>query len=134
TLGRGDAQLVRWKIACQRFRRIELAEVLAYNFMSFISLDQSRAAVPRNNPAFRVEQEDGVVLDAFHQETKALLALSKRFMRLRCLRHVDWLAGTPEASSPWNQDSSAMDQDFLSATGVPGSDNPSARSAAAAPG
>src|SRR6185503_14133282 len=100
TLGRGDAQLVRWKIACQRFRRIELAEVRAYNFMSFISLDQSRAAVPRNNPAFRVEQEDGVVLDAFHQETKALLALSKRLVGLRCFRHVDWLAAASEHLPP----------------------------------
>ena len=47
----------------------------ADDLLGTVSLDELGAGVPGRDDAFRVEHEDGVVLDALHHQAEPLLAL-----------------------------------------------------------
>jgi hypothetical protein len=53
--------------------RIKAREMLADDLASPVALDARGAGVPGSNVTLRVQEEDGVILDALDQQTKALL-------------------------------------------------------------
>jgi len=63
----GDLQLVVRFSSLDVFRRIENGEVPSANFLKVVSLDPLGALGPGHDAAFRIEKEDGIVLDVLHQ-------------------------------------------------------------------
>ena len=51
--------------------------MLANDFVWGVALDALRSRIPVNNSPDRIEHEDGVVGDAFHQDAKTALRLLK---------------------------------------------------------
>src|SRR5262249_43998155 len=70
--------------------RVKAREGAADDFRGCIALDLLSALVPAGHPSFRVEQENGVVLDAVEQGAEALLRLLQQL--LRALAPLDVLA------------------------------------------
>src|SRR5579872_174671 len=58
---------------------IEPRELLPQNLFGAVTLDALRPLIPSNHAPFRVEHEDGIVLHAFHEQTKSLFTPSQRF-------------------------------------------------------
>ena len=66
----GDLQLLC--AAAGGLGRVEAREMLSDDLVGAVALDALGADVPGADAAVHVQHEDGVVLDALHQETKAL--------------------------------------------------------------
>src|SRR5262249_36036464 len=72
--GGGDLQLPGRLAGLHVLRRVEPGGVLADDLLGGVALDALGAGVPTGDDALGVEQENGVVLNAFDQETEAFLA------------------------------------------------------------
>ena len=59
---------------------VEAGEMLAEDFLRPVALDALGTGVPAGDAPLRIEHEDRVVLDAFHHEAKAFLALHRLFV------------------------------------------------------
>jgi hypothetical protein len=57
------------------FRAIELREVLPDDLVRGVLLEPLRAAIPADDPAVRIEHEDGVISDALDQQTEAVVEI-----------------------------------------------------------
>jgi hypothetical protein len=63
------------------FGRIKGSEVLADDLLGGEALDALRAGVPACDAARRVEQENGVILRALHEQTEQILTLGPLLWR-----------------------------------------------------
>ena len=79
----GDLELLLWKVAVVGLLRIKAGEMLADDFLRFVTLDLFRAGVPTRDVAIRVEHEDGVVLNALHHEAELFFAALELLLQLR---------------------------------------------------
>jgi hypothetical protein len=68
--------------------RVELRKVLADDLVRRVALYVLGTGVPRQHAALRVEHEDRVVLDAFHEQAKSIIG-----WHLETLRKVTWGIG-----------------------------------------
>ena len=59
-----------WPATLNRLGKVEFRKVLPYNFLFRVSLDRLSAGIPRDHAAFRIEDKDGIFLDAIHQQAK----------------------------------------------------------------
>src|SRR5215208_5271249 len=75
-----DAQLFVRVPAFDVLIGVEDREVLSDDLLGLIALDALGAWIPGGDVPFGVEHEDGVVLDALHQEPEALLALPENLL------------------------------------------------------
>jgi hypothetical protein len=81
-LARRNLQLARHLAGRHLFGRVEERHVLPDDLVGRVSLDATRALIPRRDRPIRLEHEDGVVVHTLHQQAKSLLALPEcRFGR-----------------------------------------------------
>src|ERR1700682_1460400 len=58
--------------------RIKLGKMLADDLLFAVALQQLRASIPSTDVALRVQHEDRIVANRFHEQAKAILAVLKR--------------------------------------------------------
>src|SRR5579872_4702030 len=63
--------------ALARFGGIKHGKMLADDLVSLVALDPLRSLVPGRDPAILVQQEDGIISYATHQQTEDFVALSQ---------------------------------------------------------
>src|SRR5207247_423743 len=85
--GRG-AQLLRGAPGGDVLRRVEALEGLADDLLGLVADDALRARVPARHATAGIEHEDGVILDAFEEQAKALLALAQPLLLRAALAQV----------------------------------------------
>src|SRR5437773_805549 len=70
------------------FLRIKDREVFADNFRRFITFETLRAGVPTRDVAFRVQLENGVLANPFHDQAKALFAFAQGALVMNAVRDL----------------------------------------------
>src|SRR5262249_28306078 len=71
-LGPSDRQLVGRPAAVDGLLRVEAGEVLPEDLLGPVPLDPLRAGVPADDVALRIQQKDGVIGGAVHQQPQLL--------------------------------------------------------------
>src|SRR5579884_1589664 len=87
----------------------EPGEVLAYDLFGMKPLDAFRAEIPTDDAPLGVEHDDGMILDAFHQQPELLLAPAQLPDKLLAIDH-----SAPHCSSRSDQ----KDEENRAAAGV----------------
>src|ERR1700756_2773986 len=62
--------------------------MLTNNLRCFVALDPFRSYIPRRNVAIRVQQKQGVILNAVHEKLKAVFLLKAGGLRSLLLRKI----------------------------------------------
>jgi hypothetical protein len=83
-----DLQFVVGPAPVDGVLRVEAREVLPDDLLGPVALDPFGPRVPGGDVALRVEHEDGVIEDAFHQEPEPLLAPTKGLLGPLPLRQI----------------------------------------------
>src|SRR5262245_4326164 len=78
TIGGSFRQVLFGTSAINGLLGIEPGEMLVDDFLCRVAADRFRSSIPAQNSPLPIEREDGIVLDVFDQDSKALFARSER--------------------------------------------------------